>query len=345
MSANAHTLERPDYRRNIWEYLSKLEFACLKDVARTQAVAGESGAVKQKCQLCVGQKCPQPINLLTNATCFTDAPHGLAGELPPGYKLAGALSCLNNLPTGTPVFNGCNFGVLQQLAEAKQGAPLANPASHELRGFGLKRPLGLAILLGPWADYCLWCWSQHPQLGDGVSPILMLGKDNSCFADESVTSGTDWGAEQVHDTAQIRKASDKSSRVLFGAVATTAERLPTPMRIEEFIAARRILVCNVWPWFRCGLSASGNTGIHSDFAKVPLVRDFAQGLVSCLSPSQIACLGSWTDPNSTRRPEQWVRSELLGLSASSSAPQIKVFPHPSASTWKSKEADFQKSIQ
>lgn len=351
MTPKPEAKDTPPYRQEVWDYLKDSQFRCLIEIAKLQAQAeggSKAGQARKRCQLCVGQKCPQPMNFLLNATPPEKAPAGLAGQLPEGFQLAGALTCLKGIPAGTPVFNGCNFEVLQKLAEVKHGETLSNPAPDQLRGFGLHSSLGLSILLGPWADYCLWCWSQHPSLGEGVPPTVIFGKDNSCFADETITAGKDWGAEQVHDTAKISSASgkpsDKSSRVLFGAIKSVAAE-SFKLTIEEFIARKRILVCNVWPWFRCGLSSSGDAGIHSDFSTVKLVTEFAQGLVGCLTPAKVGCLGSWTAPNASKDSERWVRKELLGLPVSSASPKIAVFPHPSASTWKSSEAVFQAFIQ
>lgn len=351
MTPTLEAKDTPPYRQKVWDYLKDSQFRCLIEIVKLQAQAeggSKAGQTRKRCQLCVGQKCPQPINFLLNATPHEDAAMGLAGQLPEGFQLAGALTCLNGIRPSARVFNGCNFEVLQELAVAKNGASLGSPTPDQLRGFGLHSPLGLSILLGPWADYCLWCWSMHPSCGDGVPPTVIFGKDNSCFADETITVGKDWGVDQVHDTARISSASDKpsdkSSRVLFGAIKSVAAG-SSNLSIEEFIARKRILVCNVWPWFRCGLSSSGDTGVHSDFAKVQLVWEFAQALVSCLTPAKVACLGGWTDPNTSKVPEQWVRKELLGLPVSSNSPKIDVFPHPSASTWKSSEAVFQAFIQ
>lgn len=330
----------PNYRNQVWDYLPASKFACLIKMAQGQTAATEISsrekeAPKANCQTCSSQTCPQPINFLVNAVPSAAAPFGLAGELPAGYKLHGSGSCLQKIPASSPIFNGCNFSALQELADAKNGTPLFNPTLGQLRGFAptSNPPPGLAILLGPWADYCLWCWSQHPQLGKDVAPILIFGKDNSCLSDEVVDASVDWGAQQVHDTAQIKNASDKSSKVLFGAIQEAAEAQKAS--VVEYIAEKRILVCNIWPWFRCGQESSGDTVMHGDFSEVPSVSQFAADLVNCLKPRKIACLGSWSYRDNTAKPDDWMKSSMLNGCEGASHATIDVFRHPSAGQWHS----------
>ncbi len=99
------------------------------------------------------------------------------------------------------------------------------------------------------------------------------------------------------------------------------------MGLEEYIGWKRILVYNVWPWFRCGQEVTGGKNIHSDFSRVPAVCDSASRIVDALKPSKIAALGEW----SYWRGPSWLQSTLLAGSkyAPSGMGAIGFFYHPS----------------
>lgn len=343
MATNQPILVPATARQDVWSFVSRHHPRLIDDVARL--VAGQPTSPrhdKPKCQLCNCNQCPSPINYLVNAADPRSFPHGLTSSgklLPAGYLLAGSGTCLSGLLPSTPVFNGCNFDLLADLAKQKNGPGLGAASADQLRGFGLGGQAGLAILLGPWADFCLWCWSEHED--SKRDPTLIFGKDNSPFSEETVLSGHDWGVEQVIDTARIKGAKDKSTQRLFGAIAEKASK--KGKSLVEYVGEERILVCNAWPWFRCGQEASGDYGIHKDVSNVPEVRRYLTTLLICLNPRKSILLGSWAADCSKKQVAPVPRAPISSLVGS--LPHA-VFPHPSSS--KAKDAwgwpDFESSF-
>jgi len=304
-------------RKEIWEYLSHsslglrlIEIA--SDIAHGNYTMPSSSVV---CSQAAG--CPHPLNFLANGEGPSESPLGITSYLPAGFAMKN-------------VFTGSNFGALSSLAAAKSSAH--GSTDQELRGFNSVGARGLAVLLGPWTDYCLWCWSRFPD--SKTQPTLILGKDNSTLAEENVVSGVDWGAQQIVDTAKVTLAQDKSTQRLFGTMEGLAAT--KNVTLQEYIAQERIIVVNVWPWFRCGTESSGDQGVHANFGKVPAVHSFLTELARALQPQKVVCTGSWSW-YSTRRPfvDEWItRSVRLAGSPA----LIRSTLHPSARFWN--EADL-----
>jgi hypothetical protein len=274
-----------------------------------------SGLTDKGCQNCADKKCPQPINYLANCAS------------PSVYK--------SWLHSGSFKFNPCDFHSLAPLATVKGASGFIPKSIPEFCGFNTGGTQGLSILLGPWSDYCLWCWAQHPHLGKDAKPILILGKDNDTFAAQTIHAGRDWGVDQVKDTAKISMAKDRSTKRLFGVIEDKATSLG--MKPDEFIAENRIFVYNIWPWFRCGNISTDVYGIHSDISRVPCLWHWLDMLIHCLEPHKIATLGGWSWDSALLSPDAKMRSMM-----SSAFPgNIEVFRHPSSrkpngwfDTWK-----------
>ena len=319
-------------RTQIWEYLRN-NHQCLIALAEEIAHGVDphpsrggislSGLTDKTCQFCAEQRCPKPINYLANGECPSSAPHGLAGKLK--VNVEGSLTCLSHSLASSLIFNGCNFQNLVPLALAK-GSPIA-PTDEQLRGFNIQNGrAGLSILLGPWSDFCLWCWSLYPS---NACPILILSKDNSPFAEEKAIAGNDWGVDQVNEIIKST-AVDSSSKNLFGALKEKAEAcLDGEGKWIQYIGENRIFIYNVWPWFRCGQQASGDDGIHRNLSRVPCIWNWLDALNNCLKPRKIAALGGWSDPIG-RKSDDWLRQQSSTLEKFPKG-NIKVFSHPS--TW------------
>jgi hypothetical protein len=217
-------------------------------------------------------------------------------------------------------------------AKANRLAPWTN---DQLRGFNLGDLSGLSILFGPWSDFCLWCWTLHPNLQENDGPTLILAKDNDTFFAQTISPAQDWGEAQVVDTAKIWGASDLSTQNLFGDLANRAlnRRVGTKGNVpasqseldalQKFIAAKRIFIYNVWPWFRCGKLSSNNHGIHNDLSKVPCLWHWVDALLGYLKPTRIAALGGWSYDTALPAPDAWLRRRLGSFTG-----LIDVFRHP-----------------
>jgi hypothetical protein len=288
------SLQNNFMRTQIWDYLRN-NHQCLIALAEEIAHGVDphpshsgfslSGLMDKACQKCADKKCPQPINYLANCAS------------PSVYKSWPSFS-----------FNPCDFHTLAPLATVKGASGFIPKSIPDFCGFNTGGTQGLSILLGPWSDYCLWCWAQHPHLGKDAKPILILGKDNDTFAAQTINAGRDWGVEQVLDTAKIKMACDPSTQNLFGAIEELA--VLSKMAVSEFIAAKRIFVYNIWPWFRCGDKSTGDDGIHSDFSRVPCLWHWLDMLIRCLEPKKIAALGSWSYDYALCSPDEWLRQRL-----------------------------------
>src|ERR1035438_10370968 len=260
-------------RSTIWTYTSPL-FPCLIDLARDIARGIDphpsnggvslSAWARRSCPYSHHARCPSPINYLTN------------GEDPKNLPPLNVMGLAGRLAGSPPTrFVPCDFDSLSNLACSKANRR-GSWTNEQLRGFNLDSASGLAILLGPWSDFCLWCWAQNPSLGESEQPILILSKDNDTLPAKTISPTQDWGVDQVEDVAKISSASDPSTQNLFGTLADCALNQPVGtydskpssggerLKLQQFIAAKRIFIYNVWPWFRCGDSSSGVEGIHSD---------------------------------------------------------------------------------
>ena len=158
-------------RTQIWDYVRKNhqclialaeEIANGVDPHKSHGGTSLCGLMDKSCQKCTSKKCPQPINYLANCAA------------PSVYK--------GWLKGGSFKFNPCDFHTLLPLATVKGGSGFAPKTDSEFCGFNTGGTQGLSILFGPWSDFCLWCWAQHPHLGNDTKPILILGKDNDTFA-------------------------------------------------------------------------------------------------------------------------------------------------------------------
>ena len=184
------------------------------------------------------------------------------------------------------------------------------------------------FLFSPWTDFCLLCWDYYDclkkkngNLPEPGNPILIFGRDYYPLSHECVEANEDWGLNRMfccnsskpifwghygiltHST----KCTDPSTFNLFKAIESAASRYP--MGLEEYIGWKRILVYNVWPWFRCGQEVTGGKNIHSDFSRVPAVCDSASRIVDALKPSKIAALGEW----SYWRGPSWLQYSSCGF--------------------------------
>jgi hypothetical protein len=280
---------------------------------------------------------PSAINYLANGEDWNRDPQGLAGRLPMGTVLTHA------------GFTGINWGTLKPLMDAKV-APVkfTSPTPEQLCGFvGTQERDGLAglsILLSGWTDFCLYCWAMHPSATD-VAPRLVLSSDYYTLCDtlagQPICSGIDFGVADVWRTrmywSRDPKDRDVSTPNLFSAIASKANGkicLPTTpltgcelVELERYIARNKLLVINVWPWFRVGNGSTSSTNIHADFGKVVQVGDPVVGLVARLSgiltPGCIATLGSRFGTVGSGTPEPWLAEALPGK-------PIELFYHPSA---------------
>ena len=335
-------------RNDIWTYTSQ-HFPCLIDLAKDIACGidpclhpshGRNPLSKLADKSCPHSKapcpnsdpdCPKPINYLANGEDPNRSPLDVRG-------LAGRLA---KSPWGLPApFVPCDFSSLSNLA-CNKADRAGSWTNEQLRGFNLDSTSGLAILLGPWSDFCLWCWAQNPSLGETEQPILILSKDNDTFAAQAISAARDWGVDQVQDVERIWGASDRSTQNLFGTLTDCALKRPVGtvgskpaskdelLALQTYIAAKRIFVYNVWPWFRCGNSSSGNKGIHSDFSRVPCLWRWLDDLICCLRPRKIAALGAWSWHRPLSAPGAWLRARSTTLSGFPPG-AIDVFLHPSA---------------
>jgi hypothetical protein len=292
-----------------------------------------------------------PINYLVNSVPYSSESNGLAGRLT--NDVLGTGTCLPHSLGSASVFNGCNFDALADLAQAKHAGlrPPKGFSDPELRGFNLRTGLGLSVLFSPWTDFCLLCWADYQRRYDQGEvddkpterPTLILAKDYYPLSCCSITAGNDWGVEEIMVLNNICSVywkkkfccslippQDKSTQNLFNAIGKAA----TPgQSLEDFIGQKRIFIYNIWPWFRCGQSPSGNGGIHSDFThvRIRIIWDWLDQLIACLNPGKVAALGDWSyrDPSLTYpTPDAFLRkySKALGPTIT-----VDVFRHPSAS--------------
>ena len=254
-------------RKTVWDYVS-CEYPTLNDIAAEIAMGNDpvkaggrplsdccdQNCPTERCGVCGSDRCPKPINylangdntaLLTTSHLFTEDIKGVLSKPPPGFVW--------QPPHKPRCFRGCNFDILNQLADAKAGTHLRRPQTCEqLRGFNTEGKKGLSILFSPWTDFCLWCWAQAPKPDETKRPILILGKDNDTFAAQFISPARDWGEDQVRDVAKVWGASDRSTQNLFGTLANYALKqtlgkigskpasLDEPDDLQQFIAANRI---------------------------------------------------------------------------------------------------------
>ncbi|MEQ2007760.1 MAG: hypothetical protein ABMA26_13270 [Limisphaerales bacterium] len=231
-------------------------------------------------------------------------------------------------------------------------------------GFLAKFPVGLSVMFGTWTDFCLNCWAQYPTDYDGKEgPILILAPDHGPLDDPlaPVLPGVDWGVTGLN---LFYQSTDPSTVNLFGAIYSAAGAPAPPcgrcflgeeqLLLERFIARKRILVVNVWPWFRSGKSATDSASIHGSFSKVRTIPTWVNQLVQCLNPDRIGTLGGWAyDGNATALhtairtgvPSWFINlflsgSRFDGLPASH--PHIRQFYHPAAlgNGWKKRPRWF-----
>ena len=342
-------------RKTVWDYVS-CEYPTLIDIAAEIAMGNDplkpggsplSACYDQNCPngecgVCGSDRCPKPINylahgdrdaLLIPSPFFKQDIEGVKSKPPTGFVWRSSVRRL---------FTGCNFDVLDQLADAKANPNLLpTKTCGQLRGFNTGGKKGLSIMFSPWTDFCLWSWARFPAHGETERPILILGKDTDIFAEQAISAAHDWGADQVEDVKRIWGASDRSTQNLFGTLANYALKQPLgkigskPASCRElvalcqFIAANRILIYNVWPWFRCGVRSSGNHGIHSDFSKVPCLWYWLDLLIACLKPRKIAALGGWSWCKTLSAPDEWLWARSTTLFRFPPG-NIDVFRHPSA---------------
>ena len=253
-------------RNRIWKFVGA-NFPCLEVLAR---------------EIAFGNVLPPPLpafpplNFLANGKPPATAPLGLGGFL-----------------TGPPTV----CAILKPALAALKGG---NPA-----GFCAAIPMGLSIMFGTWTDYCLGCWAKYPRPdGKGDRPILILSPDHGQLCDLSapVLPGVDWGVAELG--RKFYASKDPSTKNLFGSIYTASSKpgihpncawpLTAAQRfdLEEFIARKRILVFNVWPWFRSGAHATGSKNIHGSLAFPPIVK-WVNDVVNCLVPDRIGTLGTW----------------------------------------------------
>ena len=364
-------------RQTVWDYVSRkhptliriaAEIALgndpLKAGGRPLSDCCDQNCPNGKCGVCGSDCCSKPINylahgdpdaLLIPSSFFKQDIEGVKSKPPPGFVWRSS---------ERSHFAGCNFGVLDQLADAKANPKLLpTKTCEQLRGFNTGGKKGLSIMFSPWTDFCLWRWARFPahgeakpligELGDEWSrarfpasgeterPILILGKDTDIFAEQAISAAQDWGEDQVEDVKRIWGASDPSTQNLFGTLTNHAlsRRLDAvgnkPASIGEmdalqrFIATERVFIYNVWPWFRCGVQSRGDQGIHSDFSKVPYLWHELDRLIDYLKPRKIAALGCWSWDTALSAPDEWLRKRSTRLSGFPPG-DIDVFRHPSA---------------
>ena len=226
---------------------------------------------------------------------------------------------------------------------------------------------GLSLMFSPWTDFCLLCWAYYDFLrktdttlkAPESKPTLIFGKDYYSLSHEYVLPGEEWGLNRMLECNNYDRGFspnicqtpfwnclafwgslspiipsvilptlgtiDQSTRNLFTAVNSAAAS--HKMSLETFIGRKRILVYNVWPWFRCGQITSGNSGIHSNPNRVPAVVSTLRSMVNALNPERIATLGSWSYSNPI-----WGSGQMLDASVFPNLP-IGCFNHPSPLSW------------
>jgi hypothetical protein len=327
-------------RKTIWDYIQK-HYPCLENLAKDIALGIHphtshvgrpfSYFATTKCAISMpaGASCPQPINYLAN------------GE-PPGCWVTAWPTPASPSPY-TPV--PCDFVSYGPLA-CHKGGPGFTPTPGNIPqycGFNTGGMKGLSVLFGPWSDFCLWCWAKYPHLGEGVDPVLILGKDNYAFASGTIFNGIDNGEAQILEVARIWGASDLSTRNLFGTMANDAMGRPLTHiggkpatsteldALQTFVASRKIFIYNIWPWSRCGSSSSGPAGIHGSFGSLPCLWTWLDSLIVCLNPKKVAALGDWSYATPSARhptPDAFLRKYSKALKPTIT---VDVFRHPSAS--------------
>ena len=298
-----------------------------------------------KCGVCGSARCPKPINYLANgdniarletSPLFKEDIRGIMSAPPRGLVWR---------PPGRPrVFSGCNFDVLDQLADAKASPNLLpTKTCEQLRGFNTQGKKGLSILFSPWTDFCLWCWALYDAVASRdearqhLKPIFVLGKDYFPLSWDYISGNEDWGVSRTLDIL-IRQNSDTSTTNLFGSINQLAAGFG--MTLVEFIGWKRIFVYNVWPWFRCGQDTSGNSGVHSNIAGVPGIVHWLHELRGALTPRKIATLGDWAYKN--KPSNTWFIGAFL-LSPPP-APQVVHFYHLSSPGWPAESVLFREFI-
>ena len=309
-------------RHRIWSFVHD-NFPCLEVLARDIAHGGSAPTALPGYP---------PLNYLTNGESPASAPLGLAGLFvgSPPFSIARPLA-----PPLPPKLQPCKRG--------------------NLDGFHAVSPVGLSVLFGTWTDFCLNCWAQHPTAHAGSEgPILILAPDHGPLDDPlaPVLPGVDWGVTELN---RFYHSTDRSTVNLFGAIASAAGTTARSgcvfnggqqQALEQFIARRRILVFNVWPWFRSGTGATASASIHSNLASVLTIPLWVSDLVQCLNPERIGTLGDWAYDSpaalkgaiASHAPSWFIREFLSGTKFSRQAahqPEIRQFYHPSYTpSWK-----------
>ncbi len=291
----------------------------------------------------------RPINYLANAVS--------SGILTLGEcrRVIGIETAQAKTATANEIFDGVNFRPLLPLAEAKNGSVSSPLTDSELRGFGLNSALGLSYLLSPWTDFCLLCWDYYDRTVGADSEValskssrLILGKDYYPLSHEAVLSRqNDWpingmmdcnlGNNEFWNSYGVPPTHvphhNPSTRNLFDALAEAASHSTGgKLSMEQWIGRERILVYNVWPWFRSGTSTIGSHGIHDYFNKVPCLVEWLCRIIDIIKPDKIATLGEWGYENRDQNPDDWLRKNMLNL-ATHRVPDVDVFYHPSAGGW------------
>lgn len=312
-------------RRTIWKFLRGDDVG-----TRLTAIARE---------VALGNSIPPPIhglssgataiNYLANGAAPESAPFGLCSLLPGGFQLRS--------------FTGLNFAHLQPLAHAKSAGTVAcNVSVERLCGFLTGGLAGFSILLGGWTDFCLWCWAQH-EADPEARVTLILASDNGPLAtSRPIDAGVDWGCLEVVDVRRFWSLkTDKSTSRLFREIAARAygthEALDQKLRsnptclseFERYVGTKRILVLNVWPWFRIGHTATGRH-IHP-FNKVSEVHELVASVIAAINPHIVVTLGAWAVGNSigglNPAPETWLKR------ACGSGRILRHSYHPSFRNW------------
>lgn len=291
----------------------------------------------------------RPINYLANASAS-----GIL-TLAEGRQVIGIQTPQAKEASKSEIFDGVNSEVLRPLAETKHSGALLPLTDSKLRGFGLSTPLGLSFLLSPWTDFCLLCWDYYDRTAaddSGVTPSrssrLILGKDYYPLSHEAVFSQQfDWPVNGMMDCNLGNKKfwnfygvppshvphHNPSTKKLFDALTKAAfHSTDGKLSMEQWIGRERILVYNVWPWFRSGTSTIGSHGIHGYFNKVPCLVEWLCRIIDIIKPAKIAALGEWSYETENQNPDDWLRKNMLNL-ATHRVPDVDVFYHPSARDW------------
>lgn len=206
-------------------------------------------------------------------------------------------------------------------------------------------------MFGTWTDFCLNAWAQYPRRRiDKAGPILILAPDHGPLDDPKapVLPGVDWGVTELN---RFYHSTDHSTVNLFGAIAAAAGTTSPSgcvfnggqqQALEQFIARRRILIFNVWPWFRSGTKATASASIHGNLASVTTIPLWVSDLVQCLNPDRIGTLGAWAyngNPAALhtaicRKKPSWFIKRIIGRTKFAGLPascdHIRQFYHPAA---------------